>query len=431
MTSPVDALGSACVDLAPDARVGVAVSGGGDSVALLVLAAEMLGPGRISAATVDHGLRPEAAAEAAQVAALCARLGVAHEALSWQAGPGQGNLMAQARAARLRLLADWARRLDLSAVLLGHTLDDQAETVLMRLARGSGVDGLSGMAPARRAEGMLWLRPFLPVTREALRGALTRRGINWAEDPTNADPRFARTRARAALGALAPLGIDAAGLAATAARMAEARVALETRTRQVFDALVRQTGGTVLVDMAGFGLEPEIRDRLFAAVIMGLSGASYRPRLAALRHALRLVSQPGGASGGAACLGGVMLCAEAGAVRLWREAAAVRQLRVPVGGVWDRRWRAGGAAAARDHGARPPVIAALGAGGLTVLSRQARAGLHPHWRETGLPRAALAGLPAIWRGDRLEAAPLALWPQDWTLTARPLAAPDDWRGEFD
>ena len=153
--SPAAALEAALAAVFPDARptaLGVAVSGGGDSVALLCLMADWAAPRevRLAAATVDHGLRPEAAAEAAGVAALCGRLGLAHATLRWEGWDGRGNLMDAARRARRRLLADWAAEQGLAAVALAHTRDDQAETVLMRLARGAGVDGLSAMAGKSR-----------------------------------------------------------------------------------------------------------------------------------------------------------------------------------------------------------------------------------------------------------------------------------------
>jgi tRNA(Ile)-lysidine synthase len=381
-------------------------------MAALVLAVEVLGAGRVAAATVDHGLRPGAAAEAAAVAGLCARLGVAHCVLCWDGAEARGNLMDAARRARLELLSGWARGHGLAAVILAHTQDDQAETVLMRLARGSGVDGLAGMAPARADRGVLWLRPFLGVPRAALRQALRARGIGWAEDPTNADPRFARTRARAALAALAPLGIDAAGIAATAARLARARAALEAAEAEARARLVREDRGTARVDPAALELPGELRDRLFAGLIGALSGAPYRPRLAGLQRVLA-----GLAAGRAGVLGGVRLAPERGYLRLSREPAAVAGLRAPLPGPWDGRWMATG------PGGAGVEIAALGAEGLRVLSRQAGAGLHPHWRETGLPAPVLAGLPALWAGGQLVSAPLAGWGQGWALRARPLAAP--------
>ncbi|MCH8169255.1 MAG: tRNA lysidine(34) synthetase TilS, partial [Proteobacteria bacterium] len=179
--------------LVPDGTPGVAISGGGDSTALLIIAARWAGKrGRaIAAATVDHGLRRESAAEAAGVAALCARLGIAHRILpAGDLAAAGGNLSAAAREARFALLGDWARARDLSAVLLGHTMDDQAETVLMRLARGSGAEGLAAMQPVLRRDRMLWLRPLLGVRRAALRAVLRDAGIDWVEDPTNQDAHF-------------------------------------------------------------------------------------------------------------------------------------------------------------------------------------------------------------------------------------------------
>ncbi len=401
--APLPCLQDACAGYR---RIGLAVSGGSDSVAALVLAVEGLGAQAVQAVTVDHGLRPEAAQEAAQVAALCARLGVAHDTLKWE-GPREGNLQQAARQARLDLIGAWARG-RVEAVVLAHTRDDQAETFLMRLARGSGVDGLSGMAPRRIARGMTWLRPFLPVTRDELRDALRGRGIGWADDPSNADPAFLRVRARQALSQLAALGIDSATLADTTARLRRARIALDLQMMDAVSRLVREETGTVLIARAALDLPAEIRDRLFAALLMALSGDGYRPRLTALHRWL--------AQGGA--LRGCVLADEGDDLRLWREARAIAAVETPADMLWDRRWRANIPAGA------PPgaVIRALGSDGLARLSAQARAGAHPHWRETGLPQAALAAQPAIWHGTELIAAPLALWPQKWRFSARPVAA---------
>ena len=395
---------SACLARYPGlSRLGVAVSGGGDSVALLVAVARLPGV-MVVAASVDHGLRDDSRAEADAVAALCARLGVAHRRLDWWRDGDAGNLQAAARRARRALIGGWARERGLQAVLLGHTLDDQAETVLMRLARGSGVDGLSGMAEATEREGVLWLRPFLGTRRAALRGFLRVHGVSWAEDPSNLDRRFQRVRAREALAALLPLGIDAAGLAATAGRMRRARVALEAQTGAALEALARDDRGTVVVARAALSLLPEIRDRLFARLVMGMSGAGHPPRLAGLQ---RWIAQGGSFMG---CL----LRDEGASLRLMREFQAVAGVTAPAGTLWDGRWRASG------PGDEHVQLRALGPDGLRRLSRQARAGLHPHWRDSGLPEAALRAAPGIWRGAELIAAPLALWPNGWQITARPV-----------
>ena len=393
------------------AALGLAVSGGGDSMALLALSAERAPPGlTLQAVTVDHGLRPEARDEAAQVAGLAARLGISHTILTWDGAACRGNLQAAARAARLRLIADWARGHGIGDVALAHTLDDQAETVLLRLARGSGVDGLSGMALRREARGIRWWRPFLDLPRADLRAALQARGIVWAEDQSNADARFHRVRARRALAALAPLGIDAAGLAATARRLQRARAALEDQTARALAELACDDRGTVLVDPAALDLLPEIRDRLFADLLMRLTGAPHRPRLSALQ---RWTAQGG-------TLGGARLLHAGRKLRIVREYRGVAGLSAPTDAAWDNRWHA-----IPPPGAEPAEIAALGPEGLRRLSRQAADGRHPHWRETGLPQAALIAAPAIWRGDDLVAAPVACWPAGWAFDVRPAAAPTD------
>ncbi|MCA2013089.1 tRNA lysidine(34) synthetase TilS [Cereibacter sphaeroides] len=395
-------LSDACEGAGP---VGVAVSGGGDSVALLVLAVEALGAARVAAVTVDHGLRAEAAAEAAGVAALCQRLGVRHEVLRWDEGPAGGNLMDEARAARLSLIGGWARgRVD--AVLLGHTLDDQAETVLMRLARGSGVDGLSGMEARRESGGLLWLRPFLGVSRDALRAELRERGIGWVEDPSNADPRFLRVRARQALSVLRDLGIEAQGLAETADRMRRARQVLEGEAQRALDALVTEERGVLRIDPVALDLPGETRDRLFAHLLMQLSGYPYRPRLEDLQRLL---------AAGHGTLMGCLLQRRGKALLLGREAQALRGVVCAADAAWDGRWQAEGPDVACE-------IRVMGEAGLAHLSRLASQDEIPHWRETQLPQSLLQGLPGLWRGEALVAAPLVLWPQGWTLSARPLAA---------
>jgi tRNA(Ile)-lysidine synthase len=226
-------------------------------MALLALAAERAPPGvALHAVTVDHGLRAEAQGEAALVARVAARLKVSHDILTLTPGRAARQPAGGGAAGALRGAGGLGAGRGIGAVALAHTLDDQAETVLLRLARGSGVDGLSAMQVSRGAEGVRWLRPFLDVPREALREALRSRGIEWAEDASNDEPRFYRVRARAALAALAPLGIDAAGLAATARRMQRARAALEAETARALAEHARDDRGTVLVDRAALGFCP-------------------------------------------------------------------------------------------------------------------------------------------------------------------------------
>jgi tRNA(Ile)-lysidine synthase len=220
----------------------LAVSGGPDSTALLLLAARWArtrkGAPKLLAVTVDHGLRAAAAGEAAAVKRLARRLGIAHRTLRWRGRKPKSALQQAARAARYRLLAEAAARVGYAHVLTAHTLDDQAETVLFRLARGSGLGGLAGMgyaaplplgpaAGARMAGSLFLVRPLLGIAKVRLIATLKAAGVTASEDPSNRDPRFARARFRSFMPALAQEGLDARGLARLAARMRRAEATVE------------------------------------------------------------------------------------------------------------------------------------------------------------------------------------------------------------
>jgi len=214
----------------------VAVSGGPDSTALLLMVAEWAGrrrTTRIAAATVDHGLRPESAAEAQSVADLCDGLGVPHAILRWTGAKPSTRLQERAREARYRLLAEHAWAIGADTIVTAHHADDQAETVLFRLMRGSGVAGLRGMETMSRREGVSIARPLLGVGKSALIAFARAHGAAFVEDPSNAELRFARPRLRALIAGLTGEGLDAKGLARLARRAAEADEALARMTAEV------------------------------------------------------------------------------------------------------------------------------------------------------------------------------------------------------
>lgn len=260
-------------DLADLPAVALAVSGGPDSLALLVLAAHWRkrrrrGP-RLLAVTVDHGLRKEARREAAAVKRLAGSLGVPHRTVRWTGAKPSTGLQAKAREARYRLLADAARRHGAEYLVTAHTLDDQAETVLFRMARGSGIAGLAGMARVTPLGGAWLIRPFLDVPKARLVASLAARKVVFAQDPSNTDPRFTRARWRALMPALAEEGLHAARVAAFAARMRRANAAIET----VVDAVAARAraaapGGPIEVDLALFaGVPDEIALRLIGRAV--------------------------------------------------------------------------------------------------------------------------------------------------------------------
>jgi len=209
----------------------LAVSGGPDSVALMWLAArwrraQKRGP-RLIAVTVDHGLRKEAAREARDVKRLAGTLGLEHRTLRWQGTKPKTGVQAAAREARYRLLAKAARASGAMHVATAHTRDDQAETLLMRLLRGSGITGLSAMAAETERDGVRLTRPLLEISKAELIATLEAAGIAFADDPTNRDPAFTRPRLRALMPALEQEGADARTLARLASRLARANAAVE------------------------------------------------------------------------------------------------------------------------------------------------------------------------------------------------------------
>jgi tRNA(Ile)-lysidine synthase len=212
----------------------LAVSGGPDSVALMWLAARWRrglarGP-ELNVVTVDHGLRVEAAREAHEVKRLAAELGLRHRTLRWRGPKPTTGLPAAAREARYRMLAQAARSAGASHVLTAHTRDDQAETLLMRLLRGSGIAGLSAMARLTPRDGLVLARPLLDVSKSQLIATLKRARIGFADDPTNRDAAFTRPRLRALLPQLAAEGGDARTLVRLSARLARANAAVEVLT---------------------------------------------------------------------------------------------------------------------------------------------------------------------------------------------------------
>ena len=209
----------------------LAVSGGPDSIALMWLAARWRstlarGP-RLIAVTVDHGLRAEAAAEARDVKRLARTLDLPHRTMRWTGEKPKTGLPAAARTARYRLLAQAARASGATHILTAHTRDDQAETLLMRLLRGSGIGGLAAMARESERDGVLLARPFLHVSKSQLVATLKKAKIGFADDPTNRDTNFTRPRLREIMPVLAAEGGDARSLARLASRLARANQAVE------------------------------------------------------------------------------------------------------------------------------------------------------------------------------------------------------------
>ncbi len=313
--------------LARFGRVLIAVSGGPDSSALAVLAARWRalresGP-RLFAATVDHRLRPSSTSEAEAAGRLCAALGIAHVILPWTAEKPPTGIQEAARAARYGLLAAHARVVGAEAVALAHTRDDQAETVLFRLARGSGLSGLAAMRTVSERDGIVLVRPLLGMPKARLVASLQARGLPFATDPSNFDVRFARPRLRALAPALAREGLGAERLAVLARRMARADAALEAATAAAQSALIldRWTqSGPLRFDRAGFSALPEeIALRLLERAIsqVGAEGPVELAKLEALLARLQAADIPQGEVF-RQTLAGAIVTARGGEVRVER-----------------------------------------------------------------------------------------------------------------
>lgn len=320
------------------APVAIAVSGGGDSLALLTMAAQVRGSVPLHAVTVNHGLREEALDEAALVARHCAELSVAHETLNWEITGARKNLQAAARDARRHLIADWARARGISHVWLAHTAGDQAETILQRLSRGSGVDGLAAMARTTHWGGIAWHRPLLGVERSTLREILERHGIAWCDDPSNDDITYQRVRMRRYLADPDCL-FDANRLAATAAHMARAAEVLDAEAARLASRAVTWSGfGAISINVSMF-LEAlaETRSRLLADCLCAVAGAVYRPRFADLE---RLLTRVCDGQGFGMTLHGCQIARHDDHVHLSRELGAVPDQTPGFDGMlWDGRWR--------------------------------------------------------------------------------------------
>jgi tRNA(Ile)-lysidine synthase len=287
--------------LAGETAVVLAVSGGPDSLALMWLAARWVrtrkqGP-QLVAVTVDHGLRPEAAREAREVKRLATEWGIAHRTRRWLGAKPVTGLPAAARAARYALLTETARRHGAACIVTAHTQDDQAETVLMRLARGSGLGGLGGMAGASQRDGMTLLRPLLGIGKARLIATLRRAGIAYADDPTNRDPHYTRPRLRALMPQLAAEGADARSFGRLAARLARADAALDLMTDGAVRYLANHRAGSRPgIEAAAFAaLAEEIRVRLLIRAIdaVGLEGPAELGKVEALVAALEAASARG------------------------------------------------------------------------------------------------------------------------------------------
>jgi tRNA(Ile)-lysidine synthase len=390
---------------APD--LAIAVSGGADSLALALLAdrwARAQGGG-IVALTVDHRLRPDSAAEAAQVARWLAARGIRHETLVWHGPYPLQDLQAAARAARYRLLGDWCRRHGRLHLLVAHHEDDQAETLILRLGRGSGLNGLAAMAPIVEDGPYRLLRPLLTLPSARLKATLAAAGQAWIEDPSNRNPVFARVRVRRQQGLFTDAGLTPQRLAETSRHLGRARMALETAVeRALVQAAALHPAGFALLDPGPLARAPdEIGLRALAAVIATVGGEEFPPRFDRLERAAGALF--GGTLGAGRTLGGCRILPWRGRVLVLREPAAMAPPTAsPDAGEsvsWDRRFLIDMPKGTITGGF---VVGGLGIEGAARMRGIAEAPGTPY-----LPSGVRPTLPAFWREGTLFGVPHLGW----------------------
>lgn len=322
-------------------EVAVAVSGGADSMAAALLARDWLRSlnGRLVALVVDHGLRPESADEASLVARRLAELEIDAEILPWRGDKPGSNLQAAAREARYGLLSAFCARRGILHLLLGHHRDDQAETFLMRLSRGSGLYGLSAMTALQELPDHRLLRPLLSLPKVRLIATLEARGIRWVEDPSNQDHRFARTGFRELLPGLAAAGVTSETLSETTRRLGVARNAVEVAVaKRLARACWLHPAGIAFVRPERLSSAPrDVALRALSRILVCVSGREYGPRLAPLE---RLYERLAGGLTSGATLSGCRLRPWRGQIVVYRENRHVAGAVVEAGcrTRWDGRF---------------------------------------------------------------------------------------------
>lgn len=391
----------------------LAVSGGADSTAMMHLIArwhESLAAPRpdLHVCTVDHGLRPEARQEATLVARQAERLGLPHHLIGWQGEKPETGIQDAARQARYRLMTQLLASLapgKTAALVTAHTQDDQSETVLMRLARGSGLDGLAAIRHARRLGGERRhdiVRPLLGVPKARLIATLRAAKIQWSEDPSNERLEFERVRLRAAVPQLAELGLTADKIALSAKRLQRAQVALDwAATRLEADALEVNGGAFAAIDRRLFSQSPEdLQVRLLVRVLEAFGGSAPPARLSQVEVLTGRLRQNSVLT---MTIGGCIVAASAGHIHIFREPGRTElpELSLACGqpAEWDRRFRV--LVTAENPGeAGPMSVRALGQQGYATLRKISKS--------PPLPAQIAASLPAFWSGQALLAVPL--WP---------------------
>lgn len=384
-------------------RLAVAVSGGADSMALCLLAVTWAGArgGSVVALTVDHGLRPESAAEARHVGHWLKGKAIEHHVLRWQGPKPRSGLQAAAREARYDLMTSWCRGAGVLHLLLAHHLEDQGETFLLRLERHSGVDGLAAMSAVVETPAARLVRPLLGVSRDRLRATLESRGQAWIEDPSNANVAFSRTRVRGLLPTLAQHGLDPRRLVAAARGAAEMRTAQEEETaRLLARCCTLHPAGFARIAGDPLNAAPEdVAVHALARILLCVGGRPYAPRRQKVKRLREWLAAGGRAS--ARTLGGCRIVPDADGFLVCREGRGVAAPVAVAAGrrvTWDGRFSVDLVATGKGRH-RTAWLVRLGRRGWAEVVRD-----RPDLRKALVPLPARVALPAL-RDDGVFAVP--------------------------
>ena len=387
---------SSIMESVPNGDIGIGVSGGGDSMALLLLASEwaLRNDRCIKVATVDHGLRSGSSSECEYVKKICTDLSIEHTTLKWLEKP-IGNLQNSARKARHRLFTEWITKKKLCLVMLGHTLDDNAETIMIRLIRGSGIDGLTGISKTKKLNGLDIFRPLLSFSRKDLRSYLQVKNTRWIDEPSNFDERFERIKIRNVLPQLSKIGLTPIKFVALANHMARAKDAInsEVVTFTRLNVIQRPWGDLEIGHYVFTGIPEEYQLRLLSEALRWISGSIYRPRFSSLERLLKNIRDE--KLGLGVCLMGCIIKYKEKKIIFSREFSAIEN-RISItkdSFIWENRWKL----EVHPKKVNNALIGPLGKDGLKKVLKN---------NDTEVPTSALICSVAMFEGGHVSCVPI-------------------------
>jgi tRNA(Ile)-lysidine synthase len=387
-------------------RIGVAVSGGSDSIALLNLVFDWAKSHNkiISAVTVNHNLRDGVEGEIKLVSDFCYKLSIPYSVLSWEGWDKKGNLQAEARRARYRLISDWAILNKIDVVAVGHTKDDVIENFIIRLSRGSGVDGLSQMLSVFKFYDVNYVRPLLDLGRSELREYLNFKKVTWVDDPSNENSKFHRVKVRKMLSNLKGMGVNIDNIADSSKHLRRSREALESYTEDLAKKCIEFREGDIIFGLDIFLEIPlEVQRRLLIKALKFMGNLDFGPRAKEVKNLINAFQDYRSHT-----LGGYHFHYSKGFMRMSREYEVIATLQTQPNQTWDDRWFVSGPDSS-DF-----IIKPLGQEGLKCI---------PNWRDSGIPRLTLISSPSVWKDRKLELALLIEESDFWEL--RPLKQEKD------